>query len=179
VIFLLADPDYFNISPDRLGEVSGLLIFVSMPIAIIGTFFIGYIYDIVGRRLTLFLSFFIGSILTALVPWTSPNVIPWLLILRAAIQLCLCAPASSPLTADYIHKDSIGKGVSMQGVGLVIGEVITMGLLFRLTAEMKPWLSFAIVGGIGLFFSFFFLFIVKEPKLRGPVKTSSMGLQPS
>jgi hypothetical protein len=67
----------------------------------------------------------------------------------------------------------------MQGVGLVIGEVITMGLLFRLTAEMKPWLAFAIVGGIGLFFSFFFLFIVKEPKLRGPVKTSSMGLQPS
>jgi MFS family permease len=85
VIFLLVDPDYFNISPDRLGEVSGLLIFVSMPIAIIGTFFIGYIYDIVGRRLTLFLSFFIGSILTALVPWTSQNVVPWLLILRAAI----------------------------------------------------------------------------------------------
>jgi len=103
----------FDIPPDKIGATSGLLIFVSMPVAIVGTAFIGYVYDIFGRRLTLFLSFFIGSILIALVPWTSPNVVPWLLVLRAAIQLCLCAPVSSPLTADYIHKDSIGKGVSM------------------------------------------------------------------
>jgi MFS family permease len=137
-----------------------------MPVAIVGTAFIGYIYDIFGRRLTLFLSFFLGSILIALVPWTSPYVVPWLLVLRALIQLCLCAPAASPLTADYIHKDSVGKGVAMQGIGVVIGEVISMGILFRVTANFEPWLAFATVGAVGLVISFFFLFMVKEPKLR-------------
>jgi MFS family permease len=58
----------FNVPQDRIGEVSGLLIFVSLPGAIIGTFFVGYIYDIMGRRITLFLSFFIGSILIGIVP---------------------------------------------------------------------------------------------------------------
>jgi MFS family permease len=65
--------------------VSGLLIFVSLPGAIIGTFFVGYVYDIVGRRLTLFFSFFIGSLLIGIVPLTSPYVVPWLLIVRVAI----------------------------------------------------------------------------------------------
>jgi MFS family permease len=85
VIFLLDDPNMFNVPQDRIGAVSGLLIFVSLPGAIIGTFFVGYVYDIVGRRLTLFFSFFIGSLLIGIVPLTSPYVVPWLLIVRVAI----------------------------------------------------------------------------------------------
>ncbi len=134
-----------------------------------GTAFVGFLYDIVGRRLTLFMSFFIGSLLIAAVPWTSPYVVPWLLVVRCAIQLCLCAPASSPLPADYIHKDSIGKGVAMQGIGVIVGEVLSMGILFRITANFEPWLAFATAGGVGLFFSFLFLILVKEPTLREKV----------
>jgi len=61
-------------------------------------------------------------------------------------------------------------GTSMQGIGLVVGEVLSMGVLFRLTVNMSPYYGFAIAGGIGLFFSFFFLFIVKEPQLRESLK---------
>ena len=43
VIFLLDDPNMFNVPQDRIGAVSGLLIFVSLPGAIIGTFFVGYV----------------------------------------------------------------------------------------------------------------------------------------
>lgn len=57
IIFLLNDPNMFDVDPNKIGQVSGLLIFVSLPGAIIGTAFMGYIYEIVGRRLTLFLSF--------------------------------------------------------------------------------------------------------------------------
>ena len=54
-------------------------------------------------------------------------------------------------------------GASMQGIGLVIGEVLSMGVLFRLTVDMNPVYGFAIAGGLGLFLSFCFLFMVKEP----------------
>ena len=94
----------------------------------------GYIFDIVGRRLTHFLSFAIGSVLTFFIPYTSPNVFPTLFIVRTLFQVSMTAPACSPLVADYIHKDSIGKASSMIGIGYVIGEVLSMGVLFKITA---------------------------------------------
>jgi hypothetical protein len=63
-------------------------------------------------------------------------------------------------------------GTSMQGIGLVIGEVISMGVLFRLTSNMNPIYGFAIAGGLGVFLSFCFLFMIKEPKLRSAVKSN-------
>jgi MFS family permease len=85
VIFLLSDPTFFDVPDDKIGYVSGLLIFCSLPGAIVGTFFVGYLFDILGRRITLFVSFFIGSILLAIIPWTKPNVLPWLLLVRVVI----------------------------------------------------------------------------------------------
>jgi MFS family permease len=172
VIFILADPAFFGIAPDKIGYVSGVLIFASLPGAIIGTFFVGFVFDILGRKITLFVSFFIGSILLAVIPWTAPKLYEGLLVVRVLIQLCFCAPVSNPLPADYIHREAIGMGTSMQGIGLVIGEVISMGVLFRLTVDMDPVYGFAIAGGLGLFFSFCFLFIVKEPQLRSSLKPS-------
>jgi len=102
VIFILADPAFFNIATDKIGYVSGVLIFASLPGAILGTFLIGFVFDILGRKLTLFFSFFVGSLLLAAIPWTAPKVYEGLLIVRIVIQLCFCAPVSNPLIADYI-----------------------------------------------------------------------------
>lgn len=55
-VFMLRDPSYFSIKPDEIGRVSNDLIFYSVPPAIIVTCFIGYIFDIAGRRATLALS---------------------------------------------------------------------------------------------------------------------------
>ena len=104
------------------------------PFSMVGTIISGYVYDIVGRRLTLFLSFFIGAILIFFIPYTAPNVFPGLFLIKIFFQICMTAPACCPLVADYIHKDSIGKAASLIGVGYVIGEVLSMGVLFRVTA---------------------------------------------
>ena len=143
-----------------------MLIFFSFPGAIIGTFFVGFIYDILGRRWTLFLSFITGAGLLAAIPWTSPNVLPGLLLVRILIQLTFCAPASSPLSADYIHKESLGIGSALTAIGLVIGEVISMGILFRVTNDMSAYWAFALVAVIGSLLAFFLLFIITEPQLR-------------
>jgi MFS family permease len=143
-----------------------MLISYSLPPAMIGTFFIGYVYDIVGRRLTLYLSFAISSILIYFIPHMAPVVFPNLLALRMAISAALVAPIASPLIGDYLPKESIGKGAALVGVGFIIGEILSMGVLFNVTKEMTPNDAFMTVAIIGNVIAFLFLFIVREPLLR-------------
>jgi len=143
-----------------------MLISYSLPPAMIGTFFVGYVYDIIGRRLTLFFSFALSSILLYFIPHMAPIVFPNLLSLRMAIAASLVAPIASPLIGDYLPKDAIGKGAALVGIGLIIGEILSMGVLFNITKEMTPNEAFMTVSIIGIVVAFVFLFIVREPLLR-------------
>ena len=139
----------------------------------VATFTAGYIFDIVGRRLTLCFSFLLGSIFLVFMPYMAPNVFPQLLLLRCAISTCFAAPASNPLMADYIQPEALGKATALLGVGYIVGEVLSMGVLFQVTARMSHYNAFlttAIVGGV---FSCFFLCLVKEPKLRRQRKSEA------
>ena len=171
-IFLLRNEDYFDVSEDKLGGISSTLVMVGFPGAMLGTFAAGYLFDIVGRRFTLFVSFLMGACLLFTIPYTAPDVFPWLIIVRMGITLFLSAPASNPLPADYVHKDHIGKAATLIGIGFVIGEVLSMGILFNITKSFTAYSAFMIVAIIGAVCSTFFLFLVKEPKLR---KTNSTG----
>ena len=75
-------------------------------------------------------------------------------------------PSPNPLLADYIHKDAIGKAATLIGLGLVIGEVLSMGVLFNVTKSMNAYSAFLTVAIVGTICSTLFLCIVKEPKLR-------------
>lgn len=163
---MLASPKYFNVPGNKIGVVAASLVFWSLPCAIVGTFFVGFLFDILGRRLTLFLSFFLGGGLISAVPWTSPNVLPGLMTVRILIQLTFCAPISNPLSADYIHKEALGRGAALYGIGVVIGEVIAMGVFFNLTRDWSAEYSFGCVGLVAAVFAFAFIFMIKEPKLR-------------
>jgi sugar phosphate permease len=70
------------------------------------------------------------------------------------------------LAADYIHKEALGKGAALYGLGVVIGEVIAMGLFFNLTKNWNAFNSFGLVGAVGVFFAICFVLMVKEPQLR-------------
>ena len=165
-IFLLEDPDMFNVDEDNIGVVSSQLSLWGYPFAIVSTFTSGYIYDIFGRRLTLFLSFAIAAFLTFWIPYSSPHVFPNLFVIRILFQICMTAPVCSPLIADYFQKDSIGKASAIVGMGYVFGEVLSMGLLFRITEKMTPYTAFLTVAIVGGVVATVFLFIVKEPLLR-------------
>jgi len=102
LVFLLTDKNFFAVPTDKIGYVLGLLNLAAMPGAIVGAIFAGYVYDICGRRVTLAVSLFLCAILVAVVPWTSPDIIPWLVVLRIAIQICLSFHVANPLAADYI-----------------------------------------------------------------------------
>ena len=165
-IFLLRDPEFFDVNEDRLGRVSTTLVLVGFPGAILGTFGAGYLFDIVGRRITLFCTFFFGSCFVFAIPYTAPNILPSLVIVRIFITLNLTAPAANPLIADYVHKDALGKSAALIGLGYVFGEVLAMGILFNVTASMTAYNAFMTVSIVGAICSTFFVCIVKEPKLR-------------
>jgi predicted MFS family arabinose efflux permease len=95
----------------------------------ITTFFIAYIYEILGRKITLAMSFFLTSIIFYYLPYTAPNY-NYLIVARCMIGVTMSAPLSHPLIADYIHKKSRGKAIAMSGIGFVVGEVLAMGFLF-------------------------------------------------
>ena len=139
---------------------------MGFPGAVIGTFSAGYLFDIVGRRITLFCTFFFGSWFVFAIPYTAPNVWPSLVIVRIFFTLLLAAPPANPLIADYIHKDSLGKAAALIGFGFVVGEVLAMGILFNVTASMTAYYAFMTAAIVGAVCSTFFVCIVKEPKLR-------------
>lgn len=166
IVLLLAKPGFFNYDSEDQGRVAGMLISYSMPPAMISTFLVGFLYDIIGRRLTLYLAFASSSVLIYFIPHTAPVIFPNLLVLRMAIAVCLVAPIASPLIADYLPKESIGKGAALVGVGFIIGEILSMGVLFNITKNMTPNNAFMTVAIIGNVIAFVFLFIVREPLLR-------------
>ena len=111
-----------------------------------------------------------ASVCLGCVPYTHPNVYPWLLLVRIAIGMCTAAPLANPLVADYIHKEAIGKGATFQAIGFILGEVVSMGVLFTATEKMNPYMSFLTAALTAGTLTFTFLCLVKEPKLRGPKK---------
>lgn len=162
-ILMLRDDNFFDINEDKLGSISATLVLVGFPGAMVGTFSAGYFFDIIGRKITLFATFIAGSIFVFIIPYTAPSVFPGLLLVRMMITTCFSAPASNPLLADYVHKDSIGKAAALIGLGYVVGEVIAMAVLFRVTEPMSEYNAFLTVAIVGAVSSTLFLCLVKEP----------------
>ena len=130
----------------------------------ITTFFVSYAYELLGRKITIFTSFFLTSIIFFAIPYTAPDY-GWLMVARCAIGVTMAAPLSNPLIADYIKRASRGKAVALNGIGFVFGEVISMGVLFNLTKNMSYYSAFAITSLLIFAFSIYFLVTVRDPSL--------------
>jgi MFS family permease len=165
VVLMLSD-GYYNIDQADKGAIAGKLVSYSLLPTVAFTLVVGYVYDIFGRRWTLYISFMLASTLMFFIPRTAPVVFPSLLLVRMGVVLALVPPVASPLVADYLDKSAIGKGAALIGVGFIIGEIICMGGLFTITKNMTPNTSFLTVAIIGNIIAVAFLFIVKEPQLR-------------
>ena len=163
--YMLQSERMFNIPGDEIGQVASDLTIYSLPFSMVTTFFVSYLYEILGRKLTLFMSFFLTSIIFYFLPYTAPNF-TYLIIARCLIGVTMSAPLSHPLIADYIHKKSRGKAIALGGIGFVIGEVLAMGALLQFTKSLSYEDAFAITAFIVLFISMFLLYSVKDPDMK-------------
>lgn len=126
----------FGIEEENIGKIASSLTIWSLPFSLITTFGVGYAFEILGRKWTIFLSFASTAMIYVWIPFTAPSY-PMLVFARCAIGVTMAAPISHPLIADYVHKKSQGKAVALQGIGLVAGELFAMGVLFNMTKEMN------------------------------------------
>lgn len=136
----------------------------SLPFSLITTFFISYAFELLGRKLTIALSYFLTGIIYVIIPYTKPHF--WFLaVMRCLIGVTMSAPIANPLINDYIRKDSRGKAIAINGLGGVCGEVMAMGVLLRLSKNMSYEKAFSITGIIIILFSAYFSIFIKNPNL--------------
>ena len=109
MVFLLRDKDYFNVQNKIIGTVSSDIMFYLHLTTISFSLFVGYIFDIFGRKITLFLSLMGCGILIIAIPQTSPVVYPSLILVRMALGVMTIAPYSHPLVSDYVSKSYRGR----------------------------------------------------------------------
>lgn len=98
-------------------------------------FFVGYAFELIGRKWTLFFSFFFTGFLYLLIPRTEPSY-NQLMAVRCTIAITMAAPVAHPLVADYVHVDSRGKMIAFTGMGIVVGEVMAISI-FKLQTYLK------------------------------------------
>ena len=134
------------------------------------TIFIGQIFDVFGRKKTLLGSNLLAAIMMFLVPYTAPNY--WLLVLvRAGIQVSVQGANCMPLVTDYVKKKDRGKATAFLAYGLVVGYLITFGVLMNITSFMTREHGFLFIAIIIILLSFFVSQFVKEPDLMKFHKT--------
>lgn len=159
---MLEDKNMFKIPNEEIGQLTSDLTMYSIPFSMVTTFFISYMFEIWGRRFTIVFSYLLTSIVYFFLPYSAPDY-GMLMIMRCLIAIFMSAPISHPLVADYVKRKSRGKAIALAGVGIVLGEVFSMGILFNMTKTMSYYDAFAIASSIIFVFSIFFLYSLKEP----------------
>ena len=109
---MLEDKRMFNIPGDQVGQMVSSLTIYSIPFSMVATFFTSYVYELVGRKLTIFFSYFFTAALFVAMPYTAPNL-NHLIAVRAAIGVTMSAPLASPLIADYVKRSSRGRAIAL------------------------------------------------------------------
>ena len=93
IIFLLKSPDYFGIAASEIGRVSNNIIFYGLIFQIVMSLGVGYIYELMGRRLTLSITVFGASIVVAFIPHVAPSLTA-LIGLRVILSITFSALSS-------------------------------------------------------------------------------------
>lgn len=164
-VYLLKNPNFFNVSNDRIGRVTSNLMFVATLTALIGVMVAGYLYDLFSRKALITIYFFFLAGLLFLLPRTAPNV-PFLVCVRALIQLFGSICLSHPLIMDYVKKESRGKAIALASLGVMSGEVFGMAVLFGYSKQMEANQAFFITSIVIFVMAIPFVYIVTDLEIK-------------
>ena len=109
---MLHDKDMFNVPQENIGKVSSDLTVYSIPFSMFTTCFTSYVFEILGRKWTIFISFMLTAIVFYIVPHTAPHY-NYLMAARCMIGITMAPPLSHPLLPDYVKRKSRGKAVAL------------------------------------------------------------------
>ena len=129
--------------------------------------FVGYVYELAGRRIVLMTSLFLSVALFALIPYTAPSY--YLLVFVKSLTYVLGTIVDAhPLIPDYVKSESRGKAVAMAILGSIIGEVFAMTILIGMTLNMSLDQSFIFVALVCGALTCVIPIIVRDPAIKIP-----------
>ena len=99
-------------------EASNVPIFIMLILS-------GYIYDIFGRRKTLFFAMFFTGCSLFLFPIGAPKLYLYV-IAGCLFNLGTAAINNNPLILDYVIKEDRGKAISLSIMGISLGVIVSL-----------------------------------------------------
>ena len=162
---LLQNKDYYNLSREDATSLSAKASQLTSIPSIIMAFVSGYLFDIFGRKITLFLATTLSGLAYVLYAVYSPN--QQLYQLNAVYFSIMIAPfQASPLSTDYVRKESRGAAVGLAYMGLSLGTILSLSVLFEFTKGIDPVQALIYPSAIQVIFGISLLFILTEPKRK-------------
>jgi MFS family permease len=125
----------------------------------------GQTYDIFGRRPIIIINYILLIICLYTVPMTAPSI-PLLALNRIGLGVTGHFIGGNPTVPDSVKPASRGKAVTLQMFGTLIGELIAMTVLFKMTSDWEFQVSFSLVSIVVAFLAIVIFFTVKEPKIK-------------
>ena len=161
-ISLLTNKDYYNLTLDAATDLINLgERFTTIP-NILMRVFSGFIFDIYGRRLTIYWFIILSGFAIVCTPLVAPS--------QSLFMLCICiislfmTPATmSPLTQDYVIPEDQGKALAIGQMGLALGVVMSLTVLFTFIVKLDPIVGWGILATILISWGLITLGIISEP----------------
>lgn len=126
---LLLNPNYYNFSvKEATAVLTSSSVITTVP-SLLLTLVCGYIFDILGRKYVLIVANLLMGVTYILYPIVSPSV-PLFCVLSTFTDLACSPLAVSPLLQDYVEKESMGRAVSFQMMGISLGVILSLTVLF-------------------------------------------------
>ena len=122
----------------------------------------GMVYDIFGRQLTLYWMILIMGFILVLPPIVAPNQTLYI-ICMSCFTLFAAPTGSAPLVQDYVIIEDMGKANALGLMGSSGGVVVSLQVLYSITAKIDPALAWGTCSIILILFALLSLFIVAEP----------------
>lgn len=127
---------------------------------------IGFLFDLLGRKMVTSVTFLIGAISTFLIPVVSPSVISYNIVRVIYVQT-LVVMLSNPFINDYVTVQSRGIATGFQMIGLTMGNLISVGGLFTITSLIDDKvIAYGIVAGLQVVWAILVYFMISEPNIR-------------
>ena len=130
IVFLLQDPDYFNMTATEAGEVYGdILFYTHLAITIFCDIPVGFAVELFGRKFSIF-----GGVMLSVVSFFFMQyikILPLIYLIRFSLSLAIVPALVSPLVTDYCHHNKRGLAF---GYSMILG---TIGL--AINAKLLPF----------------------------------------
>lgn len=131
---------------------------------IIGVFFSGLFYDLIGRKITIILFLTLCAISSFLSPYPAPEIYPFYFMCKCGVTISAYAFFSNPLLNDYITVDSRPRTISLELLTVKIIGIFSSGVYYRYMSTLEFKIQFSALSAICIGSGIFLVFLIKEPR---------------